>query len=71
MGSDAMAHGSISELSTMPAMGHSRHFDSAPRTSTLPRSADIADRVRQFRKVPKHKVAVLQPAAREQEPRGR
>jgi hypothetical protein len=27
-------------------MGHSRHFDSAPRTSTLPRSADIADRVR-------------------------
>jgi hypothetical protein len=30
----------------------SRHFDSTPRTSALPRSADIADRVRQVRKVP-------------------
>jgi hypothetical protein len=33
-------------------VGLSRHFDSAPRTSALPRSADIADRVRQVRKVP-------------------
>src|SRR5258705_9395733 len=32
--------------------GQSRHFDSAPRTSALLRSADIADRVRQVRKVP-------------------
>jgi len=34
------------------ALGQSRHFDSAPRTSALPRSADIADQVRQVRKVP-------------------
>jgi hypothetical protein len=33
--------------------GQPRHFDSAPRTSALLRSADIADRVRQVRKVPK------------------
>jgi hypothetical protein len=37
----------------MSVVGHSRHFDSAPRTSALLRSADIADRVRQVRKVPK------------------
>jgi hypothetical protein len=36
----------------MSVQGQSRHFDSAPRTSALPRSADIADRVRQVRKVP-------------------
>src|ERR1700732_4643056 len=34
-------------------VGQSRHFDSAPRTSALLRSADIADRVRQVRRVPK------------------
>jgi hypothetical protein len=34
-----------------PLMGQPRHFDSAPRTSALLRSADIADRVRQVRKV--------------------
>jgi hypothetical protein len=33
-------------------VGQSRHFDSAPRTSALPRSADIADQVREVRKVP-------------------
>jgi hypothetical protein len=33
-------------------LNQSRHFDSAPRTSTFPRSADIADQVRQVRKVP-------------------
>jgi hypothetical protein len=40
--------------SSMPTsvQGQSRHFDSAPRTSALLRSADIADRVRQVRKVP-------------------
>src|SRR5437870_2907390 len=27
MGADAMVHSSISELSTMPAIGHSRRFD--------------------------------------------
>src|SRR2546430_2208191 len=37
----------------MPVAGQSRHFDSAPRTSALLRSADIADRVRQVRFVPK------------------
>ena len=42
----------------MPASGHSRHFDSAPRTSVLPRSADIANPVRQVRKVPEAEVAV-------------
>jgi hypothetical protein len=36
----------------MSVQGQSRHFDGAPRTSALPRSADIADRVRQVRKVP-------------------
>ena len=34
------------------SQGQSRHFDSAPRTSALPRSADIADWVRQVREVP-------------------
>jgi hypothetical protein len=37
-------------------MGQSRHFDSAPQTSALPRSADITDRVRQVRKVPTSEV---------------
>jgi hypothetical protein len=36
----------------MSGVGQSRHFDSAPRTSALLQSADIVDRVRQFRKVP-------------------
>jgi hypothetical protein len=36
----------------MSVMGQSRHFDCALRTSALPRSADIADQVRQVRKVP-------------------
>ena len=36
----------------MSAWGQSRRFDSAPRTSALLRSADIADRVRQVRNVP-------------------
>jgi len=35
----------------MSVPGQSRHFDSAPRTSALTRSADIADRARQVRKV--------------------
>jgi hypothetical protein len=35
----------------MAAMGHSRHFDSPPLTSSLPRSAAIAGGMRQFRKV--------------------
>jgi hypothetical protein len=34
----------------MSLMDQSRHFDSAPRTSALVRSADIADRVRQSEK---------------------
>ena len=37
-------------------VGQSRHFDSAPRTSALLRSADIADRVRQVRRVPRPEV---------------
>jgi len=40
----------------MSLMDQSRHFDSAPRTSALVRSADIADRVRQVRKVPNWEV---------------
>jgi hypothetical protein len=36
----------------MSVPGQSRHFDCALRTSALPRSADIADQVRQVRKVP-------------------
>src|SRR5712671_1323779 len=39
--------------------------------SGLPSTADIAHRDHHFRKVPQHKVAALQPAAREQEPRWR
>jgi hypothetical protein len=35
------------------------------------READILRAARHVSKVPKHKVAALQPAAREQEPRGR
>ena len=40
-------------------------------TSGLPRSTDIVRRAGLVRFVPMHKVAALQPAAREQEPRGR
>jgi hypothetical protein len=38
------------KASARSAPGQSRHFESAPRTSALPRSADIADRVRQAEK---------------------
>src|SRR5258708_20277337 len=40
-------------------------------SSALPSNSDIARRSRHFAFVPTHKVAALQPAAREQEPRGR
>jgi hypothetical protein len=43
----------------MSVVGQSRHFDSAPRTSALLRSADIADRVRQVRKVPIAEITFL------------
>jgi hypothetical protein len=42
----------------MSELGQSRHFDSAPRTSALLLSADIADRVRQVRKVPQPEFAL-------------
>src|SRR6266581_2021966 len=46
---------------------------SRPRSATsgLPLTTDIIRSARHVSKVPKHKVAALQPAAREQEPRGR
>jgi hypothetical protein len=37
-------------------------------TSVLPSGADIVSLLRHVRLVPRHKVAALQPAAREQEP---
>src|SRR6266852_8427372 len=40
-------------------------------SSELPLEADIAQHTRHVSKVPLHKVAALQPAARGQEPRGR
>ena len=55
----------------MSEAGQSRHFERGPAPSGLPRSTDIL-RVRpHVSKVPQHEVAALQPAAREQEPRGR
>jgi hypothetical protein len=39
--------------------------------SVIPPEADAYPEAVDVRKVPKHKVAALQPAAREQEPRGR
>jgi hypothetical protein len=51
--------------------GQERRSDRAPVTSGLPRQTDIPSVRRHVSKVPKHKVAALQPAAREQEPRGR
>jgi hypothetical protein len=55
------------------------HLDSTKRRNILCEKmfsvphliADIEPRGRQVRVVPTHKVAALQPAAREQEPRGR
>jgi len=41
-----------------------------PLATREPSTEDIAKLVRLVRLVPKHKVAALQPAAREQEPRG-
>ena len=41
------------------AMGQRRHFDRGPATSGPPRSADIANPVRQVRKVPGAEVAVV------------
>ena len=55
----------------MTAKGQSRRSDRAPITSGLPRKADNFRTCWHFAFVPKHKVAALQPAAREQEPRGR
>ena len=55
----------------MSQLGQSRHFDRAPPTSGLPRFADILWVNRRVSNVTQHEVAALQPAAREQEPRGR
>src|SRR3984893_5889392 len=52
-------------------MGQSRRFDRPLLTSDLPPETDIVRVGRHVSKVPTHKVAALQPAAREQEPRGR
>jgi Transposase DDE domain len=53
------------------SIGHERRFDPAPTMSGLPLTADVEARVGHCREGSKHKVAALQPAAREQEPRGR
>src|SRR6266568_7220895 len=52
----------------MSEVGHSRRFDCPPATSGLPRLADILSVRWHVAKVPGHKVAALQPAAREEEP---
>jgi len=52
MGSDAMVHGSISELSTMPAMGQSRRFGDVRASSALALKADIHHKARHVSKVP-------------------
>ncbi len=46
-------------------------FDEGSQNVRLPSGADIVSLHAQVRFVPKHKVAALQPAAREKEPRGR
>jgi hypothetical protein len=51
--------------------GQSRHSDRGLATSGLPRTTDIIRASRHVSNVPTHEVAALQPAAREQEPRGR
>src|SRR6266702_6191793 len=51
-GADAMVHGSISELSTMPAMGHSRQFGDIRSTSAFALEADTHTKPRDVSKVP-------------------
>ena len=53
------------------ASDHWRRFDRGPVASGLSPTADILSARRHVSKVPKHEVAALEPAAREQEPRGR
>jgi hypothetical protein len=55
----------------MSEMGHLRHFRRARATSGHPRLADTLRVGRHVPQVPTHEVPALQPAAREQEPRGR
>ena len=55
----------------MKAGSRARHATSSLVMSALPPIADSTRISREVRKVPKHEVAALQPAAREQEPRGR
>jgi hypothetical protein len=57
--------------SRISALGQKRRLDSRQVASGLPRSTDVVGAVRHFAVGPRHKVAALQPAAREQEPRGR
>jgi hypothetical protein len=52
----------------MSGLGHLRRFGTPRAASGLPHSTDIARPGPLVRFVPKHKVAALQPAAREQEP---
>src|SRR5580700_8704819 len=51
--------------------GQERRFDQLAKTSGLPQSTDVLGVRRHVSNVPTHEVAALQPAAREQEPRGR
>jgi hypothetical protein len=55
----------------MSEVGQSRHFSRRQAPYGLPRSTDIVIPPRHVGLVPLHEVAALQPAAREQEPRGR
>jgi hypothetical protein len=55
----------------MSQMGQKRKWPRLNGMSVLPSGADIGRPPRHFRFVPLHEVAALQPAAREQEPRGR
>ena len=62
---------SVRSVSRCRRRDRARRFPSRTITSGLPRQADRAAATQHFAFGPKHEVAALQPAAREQEPRGR
>ena len=67
---DTTAHRDLA-LWRRTALGPKRKCPGPRGTSVLPSGADIVSLPQHVRLVPTHKVAALQPAAREQEPRGR
>jgi len=68
----AQAHGLWVCIKALPhSLGQTRTSASLNGMSVLPSTADVVGPPQHVRVVPSHKVAALQPAAREQEPRGR